>query len=215
MKYTRVLLAVLVLQVVALVGCGAGAGYQLPSKPDNLSDPRLATQITDAPRLRSVQSIVVMRPTVGTRKGGFAFSEFDAYTTILQGAQELLSIRIEEGFEEKSAMRFSAKPGRTILSTKLIRVEERRGSRIGGEPAIVSFRITLSSSVDQEELWTAQFFYRQPQTSEDVLSWGKGEKTKTAGISGFKSAMEVFKEGVHLALADLSARREEQFVSKG
>ncbi len=215
MKYLRVFFAVLVFQVVALGGCGTGAGYQLPSQPNNLSDPRLATQITDASRLRSVQSIVVMRPTVDTRKGGLAFSEFDAYTTILQGAQEILSIRIEEGAEEKAAARFAAKPGRTILSTKLIRAEERRGSRIGGEPAIVSFRITLSSSVDQEELWTAQFFYRQPQTSEDVLSWGKGEQTKTAGISGFKSAMEVFKEGIHLALADLSARREEQFISNG
>ncbi len=215
MKLAWVLVGVVSFSLVSLLGCFRHSGEEVgPLVSNQHSDPRLATVVSNPMRLRGVQSVLVAYPTSSAGVERLAVPESEAYGVFFRAVQEVLSVKTYEDplVAGKRGATAREEPSDAVLSLDLIRMREREGSKLGGQPAVVSFRMVLSSSQSGEVLWKTQFFYRQVQASEDVLSWGRGGAPSTASINGFKSAIDIFREGVHIALADLSARREEQFL---
>jgi hypothetical protein len=98
-----------------------------------------------------------------------------------------------------------------VLKTELLRFEDRQGSAVGGDPAIVSFRMTLQAVPSGAEVWGAQYFYRQEAVSENLLRIK--ERIGPAGLgAGWRSAQDLFQRGVQEALQDFSNRREQRFL---
>ena len=215
MRRVWVLIGVVSFSFISLLGCFRPSSEKASQTINNQgSDPRLATVAPNLMRLRRVQSVLVTYPTSSAGVERLAVPESEAYAVFLQAAQEILSIKTYEDPQVagRRGVGVREEASDAVLSLDLIRMREREGSKLGGQPAVVSFRMILSSSNSGDVLWKTQFFYRQVQASEDVLSWGRGSAPSTASFRGFKSAIDIFREGVHLALADLSARREEQFL---
>jgi hypothetical protein len=99
-----------------------------------------------------------------------------------------------------------------VLVTELLRFEERQGSAIGGEPAVVSFRMSLRAAPAGTEVWGAQYFYRQEAVSENLLRLN--ERVGSSGYgAGWRSANELFKRGVGAALQDFNNQREKRFLT--
>jgi hypothetical protein len=98
-----------------------------------------------------------------------------------------------------------------VLHTDLLRFEQRQGSAIGGEPAVVSFRMSMKTVPAGVEVWSAQYFLRQEALSENLLRIN--ERVGRDGLgAGWSSADDVFKKGVSLALRDFSTQRERRFL---
>jgi hypothetical protein len=215
MRRVCVLIGVVSFSVISLLGCFRPSSEEATQIANNQGgDPRLATVVPNPTRLRGIQSVLVTYPTSSAGVERLAVPESEAYAVFLQAVQEILSIKTYEDRRGagRRGVKVRAEGSDGVLSLDLIRIREREGSKLGGQPAVVSFRMILASSNSADILWKAQFFYRQAQASEDVLSWGRGSAPTTASIKGFKSAIDIFRDGVHIALADLSARREEQFL---
>ena len=107
----------------------------------------------------------------------------------------------------------SATPADAVLRTEILRFDERQGSAVGGEPAVVSFRMSLQGSVQRGPIWSAQYFLKQEAVSENLLRLG--ERVGASGLgAGWRSASEVFEKGVSAALTNLNSQREGQFLAR-
>lgn len=184
-----------------------------PATGSSVGDSRLAVTVPQPEKLREVNSIAVALPRVNEGIKTPAISTSDARSTIVSTMREMLSIKISE-YPHTTR---SESPNRQttgadcILSTDLIRIENST-SQLGGAPATVSFRMTATLVRTNQVVWSGQFYYRQPTVTENVLSLGKsGSGGAGKSLIRFKGAQEVFLEGVRLAIADFSARREKQF----
>lgn len=99
-----------------------------------------------------------------------------------------------------------------VLRTEIATFVERRGSAVGGEPAAVSFVMTLVRSSDSKELWQGTYSYGQSFLSDNVLQLGDVVGQRRRG-PGWSSGSEIFEAGVSSALRDLNTRREQQFLA--
>lgn len=99
-----------------------------------------------------------------------------------------------------------------ILRTEVTSFVERRGSSVGGDPADVSFVMTLVRSSDSKELWQGTYSYSQTFLSDNVLQLGDVVGERRRG-PGWISGAEIFEAGVSSALRDLNTRREQQFLA--
>jgi hypothetical protein len=98
-----------------------------------------------------------------------------------------------------------------VLHTELLRFEERQGSAIGGEPAVISFKMTMKTGASGVEVWSAQYFFRQEALSENLLRIN--ERIGKDGLgAGWRSANDVFQRGVSAALQDFSSQRERRYL---
>ncbi len=98
------------------------------------------------------------------------------------------------------------------LRTEVTSFVERRGSSVGGDPAAVSFVMTLVRASDARELWQGTYSYGQTFLSDNVLQLGDVVGERRRG-PGWASGREIFEAGVSSALRDLNARREQQFLA--
>jgi hypothetical protein len=210
MKYTEYAGCFRIFVSLILTGC---LHTNHTPKMASLEDSRLAVTVPEPERLREVNSIAVALPRVNEGAKSPVISPSDAQNTIVGTMREMLSIKISEyphSSVEDPRNRLSTTSD-CILSTDLIRIEK-SSSQLGGDPAIVSFRMTATMVKTNQLVWSGQFYYRQPTMSENVLSLGtSGGSGAGKSLMRFKGAQEVFLEGVRLAIADFSARREKQF----
>jgi hypothetical protein len=101
----------------------------------------------------------------------------------------------------------------TLLRTELTAFIERSGSRVGGEPATVSFIMTALRAADGHAVWQAKFSYSQRALSDNILQLGDRIGERSRG-TGWTSGGQILDAGVVSALRDLNLRREQQFLAK-
>jgi len=119
-------------------------------------------------------------------------------------AQELLAMKVISGGNNVRAD--------AVLNTEILSYRERQGSSIGGEPATVSFNMTVQRLSDGVEIWRANYFYRQEALSDNWLKVGQRFGSGGTG-AGWLPAREILERGIVAALRDLSNRRDQQFLS--
>jgi hypothetical protein len=141
-------------------------------------------------------------------------------TMVEQAARETMTLKVSRGdqrgrdAQRATSRNVSSAEVDAVLLTELLRFEERQGSAVGGEPAVVSFRMSIQAVPSGAEVWSAQYFYRQEAVSENLLRIN--ERVGSAGYgAGWKSAHELFKRGLTTALQDFNNQRERLFLSTG
>lgn len=204
-----------------LVVCGAGCmtGSRSQGAPDGapLSRPSvvaspLNTQLLDSATLASVNSIAIGLPLLNGAGATAGVSSAEAGALIERVAGQTMTLKVMG----------LARPARgevvnaadAVLRTEILRFDERQGSAFGGEPAVVSFKMSLDSPRKGTPMWTAQYFLKQEAVSENLLRLGERVGPSGLGV-GWRSAQEVFERGVRAALVDLNSQREKQFLAKG
>jgi hypothetical protein len=200
--------------LTAIIGCSnpnKGAQIKVPSI--KRSDPKnanqtgsdlLSSQIVDPVGLGSVNTIKIERPLLSSTSKVTKLSPIDAFNVVQRIASETMTLKVVGSAA-------SGDVADAILKTEILRFDERQGSSFGGEPAVVSFRMRLESSVKGRLLWSAQYFLRQEAVSENLLRIG--ERTGPGGLgAGWVSAREVFERGVKESLVDLNNKREGLFL---
>lgn len=163
----------------------------------------LSIKVANPSSLTSISSLRVLLPTVSPSVANSTFT--------VQGLQELLERRADEALSMKVVSAGAAAKADSVLKTEVLTYQERQGSKFGGEPATVSFLMTVSRASDGAQVWQANYFFRQEALSDNWLKIGQRYGANGTG-SGWLSARELFDRGVSGALADLAARRDEQFV---
>lgn len=197
--------------IIVLILTGCGQAYHSKNQGHE-QDSRLAVTVHQPHRLREINSIAVALPRIKEGVKTSVISPTEARNTIINTMREMLSIKIIEhaATSDVDAKGKASMASDCILSTDLIRIE-RRTSQLGGDPALVSFRMSVSLAKTDELVWSGQFYYRQPTVTDNVLSLGTRGGGTGSSVMRFAGAQEVFREGVRLAIADFNARREEQF----
>jgi hypothetical protein len=219
-----------------IVGCATrGATRDIPQATAVGGDQRrsvtttpLSVRVPEATQLATIASVLVLPPV-------FSNSGQDASSTVVRTVERLESIAQRELTvtvfgrrwveESPERARLVGEIGRTpslaalqrhgvdaILRTELTSFVERRGSSVGGEPASVSFVMTLVRSADARELWQGTYSYSQTPLSDNLLQLGDVVGQKRRG-PGWSSGSEIFEAGVSSALRDLNTRREHQFLA--
>ena len=205
---------------VVCVGCSSvgdlkGSRRGLDAAGQRVVQNPLSAQLLDSSQLASVNSIAIAVPSVATSGAAGTLSADDAGQVIEQVARETMTLKI---IAPPQGGRDGGKQGvldgaDAVLKTEILRFDQRQGSAIGGEPAVVSFRMNLESRGRRVPMWTAQYFLKQEAVSENLLRLG--ERVGPSGLgAGWSSAQEVFKNGVNAALSNLNAERERQFLVK-
>ncbi len=175
----------------------------------------LTAQLLDSDVLASVNSIAIAPPSFGSSASAGALSADEANSVIERIAREKMTLKVVSSQRGKTGLSQEAfAQADAVLRTEILRFDRRQGSAIGGEPAVVSFRMNLEPRGRRSPMWSAQYFLRQEAVSENLLRLG--ERVGSAGLgAGWNSAQEVFERGVGAALADLNAQRERQFLATG
>lgn len=190
-----------------------GAGASATGQNTLVASP-LTSQVLDARSLAAINSISIERPSNATGAVAGPLSVDEATSVIYRTARETMTLKVvcaaqsgAEGVAKSSGVD-------AVLKTEILRFDRRQGSAVGGEPAVVSFRMILESTDRRHAVWSAQYFLKQEAVSENLLRLG--ERMGPAGLgAGWSSAREVFEKGVRAALSDLNLQREKQFLSRG
>jgi hypothetical protein len=180
----------------------------------------LVVSASDPRALLSINSLLVEEPILATG-------------VTLQGVQseELQGIVEEIAAQELSLkvygtewMKKNLKPGLkrvpssagidAILVTELLQYRDREGSRIGGEPGAVAFRMTVVRLSDRGEIWGATYSLKEESVTDNLFRIGERFGASSTGL-GWQSGRELFKRGVTSALESFSTTREEQFLRRG
>jgi hypothetical protein len=210
-----------ILASILAVGCGPsnqtrGVVGAMESGARAVVASPLTSQVVDSSALAAVNSIAIARPSFMYANVQGEISADDASGFIERIAREKMTLKIlgAPRGTTSGAGSEGAAPADAVLRTEILRFDQRQGSAFGGEPAVVSFRMNLESRGKHTPMWSAQYFLRQEAVSENLLLLG--ERVGPSGLgAGWKSAYEVFERGVGVALADLNAQRERQFLAKG
>lgn len=211
---------VLALAVVASTGChnnyvrsegqsvaraGAVGASQSTTGP-------LSSKVTQGAMLVAINSIEIAPPVIsGSRRGRVPTPE-ELQDMILHTAQEIMTLKITAAKPAKGARAQSGVDG--VLRMELTQFQDRQGSSMGGEPATVSFRMTLISSRGSVPVWQAQYYYHQEALSDNWLRIGDRLGSTGTG-AGWASGEALLQRGVSAALEDFNKRREQQFVVTG
>lgn len=205
------LLSVLFASLVTFhaVGCsekgrrvGAATGQSSPGASSPVVSP-LTVRVQSPSRLTTVSSLRVLPLTVS--------SAVNTPGKTIPGLQELLERRVDEALAMKVVPASAQAKADAVLNTEVLTYQERDGSKFGGEPAAVSFLMTISRVSDGAQVWQGNYFFRQEALSDNWLKIGQRYGADGTG-SGWLSARELFDRGVSAALADFAARRDDQFV---
>jgi hypothetical protein len=193
-------------------GSGAHSKSRRAGNPAEVASP-LTTQAVRPELLAGINSLEITQPSVTSSTGTVAIEPSDAQRMIEQVARETMTLKIVSQAGATSTTKRLAKGATTdaVLHTDLLRFEQRQGSAIGGEPAVISFRMSMRTVPAGVEVWSAQYFLRQEALSENLLRIN--ERVGKDGLgAGWRSAGDVFKKGVSLALQDFSSQRERRFL---
>ncbi len=210
MVHSRLLLVLFALVVSGnAVGCaeqgrrvGGATGQSSPRTSSPVVSP-LTVRVQSQARLTTISSLRVLPLTVSPA--------VNASGMAIPGLQELLERRVDEALTMKVVPASSPAKADAVLKTEVLTYQEREGSKFGGEPAAVSFLMTISRVSDGAQVWQANYFFRQEALSDNWLKIGQRYGTDGTG-SGWLSARELFDRGVSAASADFAARRDDQFV---
>lgn len=192
-----------------VTGCTnlGSSGSQRGSVSPAQSTSPLTTHVAKAASLSSVNSMEIARPLLAPSIGTSSLGASDAQRIVEQVARETMTLKISAGSSSKATTGADA-----VLSTEILRFDERQGSAIGGEPAVVSFKMSLRSTRSGAEVWGAQYFIRQEALSDNLLKIN--ERVGKDGFgAGWRTAHDLFQRGVTAALQDFTNQREQQFLS--
>lgn len=168
----------------------------------------LSVQVSEPRLLLSVNAITIERPVF--REGNHANTSEDTLLSVLKEvANETLSMKVLDGSKVgKKGL------GESILKTEIVTMEDLKGSKVGGTPARVAFRMWVyCPSAGQQPVWQANYVYQQEAITDNWLKLGDRLGREGSG-PGWITAQEIFRRGVQQALADLNSRRDAQFQSK-
>lgn len=169
-----------------------------------------APLVASVPRgdlLRGINSIEIATPVLPGNSSRMLSHE-EVKTMITRTAREVLTLKIVDSGDRRDQ---SSTKADGVLRTEIVQFQDRQGSAIGGEPATVSFRMSVISSVGNETIWDAQYFYRQEPLSENLLKLGDRLGATGSG-AGWVSGHGLLQRGISAAIEDFNRRREQQFL---
>ena len=211
---------VLALALVVLTGChnnyrrsegqsaargGAAGASQSTTGP-------LSSRVMQGAMLVAINSIEITPPSISGARGGRVPTQEELQDMILRTAQEIMTLKITAAKPGQGARAQSGVDG--ILRMELTQFQDRQGSSMGGEPATVSFRMTLISARGSVPVWEAQYYYHQEALSDNWLRIGDRLGSSGTG-AGWASGEALLQRGISAALEDFNKRREQQFVVTG
>jgi hypothetical protein len=230
-------LTLLALVALQFGGCGMRGGTRdIPQSRAVGGDQRrsvtttpLSVRVADASQLAMVVSVLVLPPSFSSGVQSSPSTASYIVDRLESIAERELAVAVlgkrwmEESPERMRLVREASRAPSlaslqqqgvdAILRTEVTSFVERRGSSVGGEPADVSFVMTLVRSSDSRELWQGTFSYGQTFLSDNVLQLGDVVGERRRG-PGWISGSEIFEAGVSSALKDLNTRREQQFLAR-
>lgn len=212
MRVGRVVSLVVISSLVMVSACSPSGTRRRPgTESKGIVVSPLSTQVTDPKQLLSINSLLVERPAF-TGASSSGLSEDGLFSVVREVADETLSMKVVES--EGSGRRGSPPKADGVLKTEIIALEDLRGSTVGGDPAKVAFRMTVSPTTGGGPVWQAHYFYHQEPLADNWLKLGQRVGKDGSG-AGWASAESLFRKGVTLSLQDFNSRRDAQFqVSK-
>jgi hypothetical protein len=163
--------------------------------------------VTDPKLLLSINSIVVERPAF-TGASSSGLSEDSLFSVVREVADETLSMKVVE--PDGSGRKGMQAKADGVLKTEIIAIEDLKGSTVGGDPAKVAFRMTVSPTTGGASVWQATYYYHQEPLADNWLKLGQRVGKDGSG-AGWASAESLFRKGVTLSLQDFNSRRDAQF----
>jgi len=217
----------------ANLGSNAGSGRDAPraapvvaEKRHSITTTPLVVRVSDPAQLSTFASVLVLPPTYNKQDKSSNGALPDSIEAIAERELSVTVMGKRWCDESKERARLVSEVSRTptllglnrlgvdaVLRTEVGSFTERRGSSVGGEPASVSFVMTLVRTADSMELWQGSYAYGQTYLSDNFLQLGDAIGSKRRG-AGWSSGREIFEVGATSALQDLNARREMQFLGK-
>lgn len=167
----------------------------------------LSSQVADPRLLLSINSLVVEKP-VFTSASSSGLSEDSLLSVVREVADETLSMKVVEGSD--SSRQGSRGKADGVLKTEILAIEDLKGSSVGGDPAKVAFRMSVSSTAGGNPVWQAHYYYHQEPLADNWLKLGQRVGKDGSG-AGWASAESLFRKGVTLSLQDFNSRRDAQF----
>ena len=98
-----------------------------------------------------------------------------------------------------------------VLNTELTHYSDRIGSALGGEPAAVGFRMTITRLTDSKELWQGTYYLRQEALTDNLFKICQKFGSEGTG-AGWTSGSELLQRGASMALKDFGQRRFAAFM---
>lgn len=189
------------------VGCSKaaspGRSVAVGARPVVVSP--ISSQVSEPGRLLGVNKLYIERPTIQAPRRG-QLSEDSLLATIRIVAEQTLSMKIAPAKVAKPPK----EEGGAVLRTTVLSLDPLHGSRMGGEPARVSFTMGVYTEGVTAPVWFTTYTYQQEAFSDNWLK--VGERLGPSGTgAGWSSEGELFKVGVQRALEDFNSRRDEQF----
>jgi hypothetical protein len=168
----------------------------------------LSVQVAEPKLLLSVNSIAIERPVF--RGANHSNTSEDTLLLVLKEvAGETLSMKVVDS--AKAAKRGA---GDSVLKTEIVTMEDLKGSKVGGTPARVAFRMWVySPALSQQAVWQANYVYQQEAITDNILKLGDRLGREGSG-PGWISAQEIFRRGVQQSLMDFNSRRDALFQVK-
>ena len=179
----------------------------------------LVVSVPDKKALLAINSLLVEEPIVspGVTLQGVQPQELQG--TIEEIAAQELSLKIfGREWISKNLVRGGKKiqPSSGVdamLVTEILDYRERQGSRIGGEPGAVAFRMTVVRLSDKAELWGATYSLKEESVTDNLFRIGERIGANSSGL-GWQSGREIFKRGATTALESFDSAREQQFLTR-
>lgn len=157
--------------------------------------------------LKGINSIEIATPILPGNSAR-VLSHDEVRAMITRTAREVMTLKIIDSGDRRDQGTSNADG---VLRTEIVQFQDRQGSAIGGEPATVSFRMSVVSSSRKETVWDAQYYYRQEPLSDNLLKLGDRLGSSGSG-AGWVSGHGLLQRGISAAIEDFNRRREQQFL---
>jgi hypothetical protein len=167
----------------------------------------LTVNVSHGDLLKGINSLEIATPVL-PGNSAHSLSHEEVKAMITRTARETMTLKILDPIDRR--VQGGAKVD-GVLRTEIIQFHDRQGSAIGGEPATVSFRMSVESSSNKQTVWDAHYFYRQEPLSDNLLKLGERLGASGSG-AGWVSGPGLLQRGVVAAIEDFNRRREQQFL---
>ncbi len=210
-------------------GCFSNQGVRssatTPRVPSSAIVSPLSVLVSDPAALASVNALLLSAPSLSTEARSVRLDPEMFQGLIEDAANRELDLRVYgsewsqrnqisgtvltgESPEQRLALQKAGVDA--VLKTELTHYSDRVGSALGGEPAAVGFRMTVTRLVDGKELWQGTYYLKQQALSDNFLKIGEKFGNQGTG-AGWTSGVELLKRGAALALQDFRLRRLSAF----
>lgn len=169
--------------------------------------PPLTVNVPHGDLLKGINSLEIATPVL-PGNAARSLSHEDVKAMVIRTAREIMTLKIIDSGDRRGSEGARVDG---VLRTEVIQFHDRQGSAIGGEPATVSFRMSVVSASDKQTVWDAHYFYRQEPLSDNLLKLGERLGSSGSG-AGWVSGHGLLQRGVIAAIEDFNRRREQQFL---